>query len=92
MLWNGFKRKKIIDAGARYRAEHSAFLTFALRTTRRIPRIPRKRADQGGYSGLLKLDTGERHAAQWWSLAMMKLDEIESPDPARDPSASRRAG
>lgn len=92
MLWNGFKRKKIIDAGARYRAQHSAFLTFALRTTRRIPRIPRKRADQGGYSGLLKLETGERHAAQWWSLAMMRLDELETPDPTNDPRPSRRAG
>ncbi len=92
MLWNGFKRKKIIDAGERYRAQHSAFLTFALRTTRRIPRIPRKRADEGGYSGLLKLESGQKRASQWWSVAIMKLDDLETPDTTEDPGSSRRAG
>ena len=90
MLWSGLKRKRLLDASARYRAEHSAFLTFAMRTSRRIPRIPRKRADQGGYSGLLKLETGEKHAVRWWTLAITKLDEIDQ-NPTDD-ETSRRAG
>ena len=75
MLWLGWRHKRVRDAGARFRAEHSAFLTKALLGGRRYPRVPKKKCSQGGYSGLLKLDTGEKHAAMWWGLAMSKLDD-----------------
>ena len=75
MIWNGFRRKKVLDAGARFRAEHSRFLTLALLSGRRYPRIPSKRVDQGGYTGLMKLDEGEKRAAMWWAAAFMRLDD-----------------
>lgn len=65
----------MLDAGARFRAEHSRFLTLALLSGRRYPRIPSKRVDQGGYTGLMKLDEGEKRAAMWWAAAFMRLDD-----------------
>ncbi|HCT46701.1 MAG: hypothetical protein CMJ35_14815 [Phycisphaerae bacterium] len=75
MIWNGIKRKKVLDAGTRFRAEHSRFLTLALRSGRRYPRIPAKRVDQGGFSGLLKLDEGEKRAALWWAAALTRVKD-----------------
>ncbi|MCR9077073.1 MAG: hypothetical protein NXI07_13625, partial [bacterium] len=68
--------KKVLDAGARFRAEHSRFLTLALLSGRRYPRIPSKRVDQGGYAGLMKLDEGEKRAAMWWAAAFMRVDDL----------------
>lgn len=75
MMWLGLRKKRLLDAGARFRAEHSRFLTLALRSGRKYPRIPTKRVDQGGYSGLLKLSEGEKRAAMWWSTAMNRVDD-----------------
>jgi hypothetical protein len=30
--------------------------------------------DRGGYSGLLKLDEGEKRAAMWWAAALNRVD------------------
>ncbi|MDF1808295.1 MAG: hypothetical protein P1U42_01215 [Phycisphaerales bacterium] len=74
MIWNGFQRKKIIDAGAKFRAEHSRFLTLALLSNKKYPKIPSKRVDLGGYSGLMKLTEGEKRAALWWAKAIDRVD------------------
>jgi len=74
MIWQGFQRKRIRDAGERFRAEHSRFLTLALRSGRNYPRIPTKRVDLGGYSGLMKLSEGEKRAAMWWATAIERID------------------
>ncbi|MEO1512756.1 MAG: hypothetical protein AAFU70_11840, partial [Planctomycetota bacterium] len=42
----------------RFRAEHSRFLTAALRAPRRYPKIPTKRVSQGGYERLLARESG----------------------------------
>lgn len=75
MIWHGFHRKRILDAGERFRAEHSRFLTLALLSGRRYPRIPTKRVDQGGFSGLMKLSESEKRTSMWWSAAMNRLDD-----------------
>jgi len=74
MIWNGFQRKKIIDAGAKFRAEHSRFLTLALLSGKKYPKIPSKRVDLGGYSGLMKLTEGEKRASLWWAKAIEQVD------------------
>jgi len=81
MFWIGSRRKRVRDAGARFRAEHSAFLTRALGSRRRYPRIPAKPVDRGGYSGLMRLDTGEKRAAVWWGLALSKMDHARDRTP-----------
>lgn len=75
MIWLGLRKKRLLDAGARFRAEHSRFLTLALLSGRKYPRIPTKRVDQGGYSGLLRLSEGEKRAAMWWAAAMTRVDD-----------------
>ncbi len=49
--------------------EHSAFLTWALeqeRTGRPLPRIPRKRVDQGGWSATMRTPGGRALVRRWW--------------------------
>lgn len=76
MIWEGFRRsRRLTDAGERFRAEHSRFLTLALRSGRKYPRIPTKRVDQGGFSGLMKLSEGEKRASMWWTAAMNRVDD-----------------
>jgi len=81
MFWIGSRRRRLLDAGSRFRAEHSAFLTKALGSRRRYPRIPAKRVDRGGYSGLLRLESGEKRAAVWWGLALSKMDHLRDAAP-----------
>ena len=77
MIWSGRLSKKELDAGARFRAVHSSFLTGALRFGLRCPRIPAKRVDEGGFSGLLKLPENEKRAAIWWLAAMNRMDHLD---------------
>ena len=49
MIWGPKRLHELVDPGARFRAEHSAWLTHAMRSRTRYPRIPAKRADQGGF-------------------------------------------
>lgn len=63
----------MMDAGARYRAEHSAWLTLAMRANGRLPRIPAKPTHSGGFNGLMSRPTGRRLAARWWTIALSRL-------------------
>ncbi|MEM6394421.1 MAG: hypothetical protein AAF797_16765 [Planctomycetota bacterium] len=48
--------------------ETSAFLTWALREDRDLPRIPRQRVDRGGFTALLRRSATARAAVHhWWS-------------------------
>jgi len=78
MIWTGKLSKKELDAGVRFRAVHSSFLTRALKFGLRSPRIPAKRVDEGGYSGLLKIPEQEKRATLWWAAAMSRMDQIDN--------------
>jgi len=85
MIWTGRLSKKELDAGARFRAVHSSFLTKALalgRLGRRYPRIPAKRVDEGGFGyggrgGCLKLPEHQKRTAAWWAAAMNRMDRAD---------------
>ena len=64
------------EAGERFRAQHSAFLTRAVRTPGAFPRIPVKPVDQGGYDRLRQQATGPGHAALWWNVALDRVGEV----------------
>lgn len=66
-------RNDLFDIGARYRAEHSIWLTHALRHGGRYPRIPAKPTHLGGYDRLMSRPTGRRHAERWWTIALARL-------------------
>lgn len=80
MIWSGKLSKKELDAGTRFRATHSNFLTRAIRFGIRFPRIPAKPVDQGGYSGLLKLPEHEKRSTLWWGAAMSRMDRMDQAD------------
>ncbi len=85
MIWSGKPSQKQLDAGARFRAVHSNFLTRALRRALPYPRIPARRVDEGGFShggrgGCLKLPEHEKRTAMWWAAAMNRFDRVDSAD------------
>jgi len=52
--------------------ETSAFISWALRNSHRVPRIPRKRVDEGGFSELLRNSRARRTVTRWWSSLLSK--------------------
>ncbi len=72
-MFSGPRFSELVDPGAKFRAEHSAWLTHALRTRARYPRIPAKRADHGGFERLMSLPTGPSHADRWWRVALSRI-------------------
>lgn len=78
MRWTFFTQSQIRDAGRRFRAEHSAFLTRALcRPGSAYPRIPTRRVDRGGFDRQRELasqNPSEDRFDKWWNLAMQKVE------------------
>jgi hypothetical protein len=46
--------------------ETGVFLTWALREDRLLPRIPRRRVDQGGFTELMRGRMARIVVAHWW--------------------------
>jgi hypothetical protein len=61
--------------GAAFRRIHERFLELALRSARRVPRIPLRRVDRGGFSSLLARPGGRNACDRWWSRAFDRLDQ-----------------
>ncbi|USN99393.1 MAG: hypothetical protein H6810_01570 [Phycisphaeraceae bacterium] len=73
MRMGRWSRGEIMDAGARYRAEHSAWLTLALYSNGHYPRIPAKPTRTGGFERLMSRASGRRLALRWWEIALSRL-------------------
>ncbi len=73
MIFRPRTRRDLFDAGERFRAEHSAWLTLAMMSGRKYPRIPAKRADLGGYDRLMATRSGRDRSARWWRLALARI-------------------
>jgi hypothetical protein len=67
----------MLNIGPRTRMieETSAFLTWALTEDRGLPRIPRRRVDEGGFKELLAVPGARVVIARWWNTV---LDRVES--------------
>lgn len=77
MIWEAFRRFRRPETPAeRFRRVHEQWLTRALQAPAdRYPRIPLRRVDAGGFSGLLARSHGADRAARWWSLALERVQE-----------------
>ena len=75
MFWKRLFTRGFMTAAEKATQEHSAWLTEALRSGRSLPRIPVKRADEGGFDALRARPSGEKHAERWWRLALEKVDD-----------------
>ena len=58
-------------------AETNAFLSWALSEDRNLPRIPRRRVDQGGFGKLLDRPLARTVVTHWWGRALEKLGHGE---------------
>ena len=65
------------ELGARARKTHEDWLNRAIHEPEgTVPRIPRKRADFGGWERLLATPTGRRRAERWWEVALARVPLI----------------
>lgn len=76
MGWNPFRKRDRLEAGRRFRAQHSAWLTGAITSGRQYPSIPTRRVSDGGWAALMSRPGGSVRAERWWSLAFDEVDEI----------------
>jgi len=58
-------------------AETSAFLTWALENNIEVPRIPRRRVDEGGFTRILKHPGAKTAVNWWWSRTLDFMDKLE---------------
>ncbi|MDX2148395.1 MAG: hypothetical protein SFZ23_12815 [Planctomycetota bacterium] len=61
------------DPGEVARRLHSAWLTAALASGRRFPRIPLRRVDAGGFDWLMSRPEGPQRAERWWKRALRRV-------------------
>lgn len=54
-------------------AETSAFLSWALRERANLPRIPRRRLDEGGFTALLRRPGARAAVAHWWGRILERV-------------------
>ncbi|MDX1564692.1 MAG: hypothetical protein R3236_04755 [Phycisphaeraceae bacterium] len=71
--WYDDRRKRMI-------AETSAWLTWAMRNQKAMPRIPTRPVSRGGFSKMLK-NSGARAAVDhWWSKTIHMLGVLTDRD------------
>lgn len=75
MFWNRVPLT-LLEAGERARREHSLWLTLALSSQRRFPRIPTRLESEGGFTRLLERPSGRTHTERWWRLALRRIPEF----------------
>ena len=63
-----------IDPRQRMIDETSAFLSWALAEDRNLPRIPRKRVDEGGFTELLAVPGARVLIGRWWNRVLTELE------------------
>jgi len=61
------------DPGARMRREHSQWLTWAMGSGKKFPRIPIRAVNAGGWDWLMASPHGRRTAGRWWSAALRRV-------------------
>jgi hypothetical protein len=82
MFWNRLRERRGGSIAKLYCRTHELWLNRALASNTPAPRIPIKRVDDGGYSGLSASLAGRAHAQRWWDRALGRvqlLDEEAAP-------------
>lgn len=75
MPWNSRSARDLQTASERFKAQHSAWLTWAMISDKQYPRIPTRRADLGGFEHLRRRPGGMARAAAWWRAALAKVND-----------------
>ena len=67
-----------IDPRAAMIAQTGAFLTWAMAQDRGLPRIPRRRVDEGGFTELLQRPGARAAADRWWERTLSECSFTSS--------------
>lgn len=73
MIWSWWTHKNAESRADTMRRTHARFLAAALASAHMFPRIPVRRADQGGFNSLVSRPRGRRAADAWWDRAFTAL-------------------
>jgi hypothetical protein len=68
--------RTVLDRRERMIAETSAFLTWALSSGVDVPRIPRRRVEEGGFARLLHLPGARTAMNYWWWRTLQAVDRL----------------
>lgn len=72
------RRRRLLLAGEKARAEHSRWLTRAMQQPGLyFKRIPTKKVSEGGFDDLMRFEAGREWADRWWS---SKIEELDAAD------------
>ncbi len=71
--WYDDRRKQMI-------AETSAWLTWAMRHQKSVPRIPTRPVSQGGFGHMLKNSAARSAVQHWWAKAIETVGSITHRD------------
>lgn len=61
-------------------SQTNAFLSATLAEESDLPRIPRRRVDEGGYSELMRFEGARELVDRWWSELMYQLERLSDRD------------
>ncbi|MFG0327080.1 MAG: hypothetical protein ACF8SC_07435 [Phycisphaerales bacterium JB037] len=75
MRW--FRPRNWRRRAARYRLEHSIWLSRAVRRPHDYPRIPVRECELGGFDELMRRPGGDLIAKHWWLHAIDRAEEID---------------
>ncbi len=70
MHFSLFSRQDWEEAGERARKAHSEWLTKALRSGSKVPRIPLRRVSDGGWDSMMATEEGRCWATEFWQSAI----------------------
>ncbi len=76
MFWIFGEHDAWMTTGERARRQHSEWLTRALVSGRRVPRIPIRAVSAGGWGELMSRPNGRVIAERWWRRTLRALDEV----------------
>jgi hypothetical protein len=83
MLWNNNTRLDLPTRAEVARRAHSQWLTWALASDTRFPRIPRHAVRDGGYQAMLATPRGRAVCHRWWRRALAAVERL-TPAALRD--------
>lgn len=69
-----FRRESLPDKAALFRRVHERWLTRAMASPARYPRIPVRRVADGGFAPLVSRPGGRELADRWWTIALDRVD------------------
>ena len=76
MQWRFRSRDRLLTRGEIARREHERWLNRAIALGVPYPRIPTRLVCRGGFSGLRSRPGGLERAAQWWYVALARVDDL----------------